>query len=416
MAITKMWAIKKRLDTALKYIDDDNKTIDAALQYVSRNEATENKRYVTCINCSLDSPYEDMMNTKRIFHKADSKRLAYHAVQSFKPGEGNADTIHEIGVKLAEELYGDRYEIVITTHLDKDHLHNHIIINSTSFQDGTQFTNTKSDRNRLVQVSDRLCREYGLETIENPKKGRSVNYYKNRNFIDEIKKDFDHVIKHSCSLNEVYSNMCMEGYDFKALNGIDCIIHPGCIEPIPLHMLGKKYSNEKMKETIHGLDEHKPISYRPLNELWIDRNNTSGLRRIYVRWMFEFGILPQYQVKHNRLSPEIRKELKKLDRISEEVSLMGKHKIESMDDLKSARYELKDRLDELSSKRKGLYSQGKKKESMVDREVIHKQARDLTPEIKELRYQIKLLDEIESRSIRFNKQVNDRAKKKERER
>lgn len=95
---------------------------------------------------------------------------------------------------------------------------------------------------------------------------------------------------------------------------------------------------------------------------------------------------------------------------------MGKHKIESMDDLKSVRYELKDRLDELSSKRKGLYSQGKKKESMADREVFHKQARDLTPEIKELRYQIKLLDEIESRSIRFNKQVNERAKKKERER
>lgn len=153
MAITKMWAIKKRLDTALKYIDDDNKTIDAALQYVSRNEATENKRYVTCINCSLDSPYEDMMNTKRIFHKADSKRLAYHAVQSFKPGEGNADTIHEIGVKLAEELYGDRYEIVITTHLDKDHLHNHIIINSTSCR-LPNYLNMKV--NNLITLSEKV--------------------------------------------------------------------------------------------------------------------------------------------------------------------------------------------------------------------------------------------------------------------
>lgn len=95
-----MWVIKERLDTVINYIENEDKTIDKALNYVTRNEATENQKYVTCINCSASDPYESMYNIKKLFHD-QKKRIAFHAVQSFLPGEGDADTIHEIGVKLA---------------------------------------------------------------------------------------------------------------------------------------------------------------------------------------------------------------------------------------------------------------------------------------------------------------------------
>ena len=130
MATTKIWAVTDRLDQVVNYIENEEKTIDKALNYVSRNEATENKKYVYCLNCNSNNPVVSMMNTKKLFND-QKKRIAFHGTQSFKPGEVDADTAHEIGIQLINELFGNRYEVVLTTHLDKDHIHNHFLINST---------------------------------------------------------------------------------------------------------------------------------------------------------------------------------------------------------------------------------------------------------------------------------------------
>lgn len=106
MATTKIWAVKNRLDHVLEYVSNEEKTIDKLGDYVSRDSATQNQKYMTCINCSSNDPFTSMMNLKESYHD-NSKIIAYHAIQSFKPGEGNADMVHEIGVKTAERLFGN---------------------------------------------------------------------------------------------------------------------------------------------------------------------------------------------------------------------------------------------------------------------------------------------------------------------
>ena len=192
MATTKIWAVKNRLDHVLEYVSNEEKTIDKLGDYVSRDSATQNQKYMTCINCSSNDPFTSMMNIKESYHD-NSKIIAYHAIQSFKPGEGNADMVHEIGVKTVERLFGNQYQFVVCTHLDKDHLHNHIVLNPISIVDGKRYHNSMKDIYKLREVSDEVCKEYGLSIIDEPKgKGQSRNeYYQARSYIREIKQDMD---------------------------------------------------------------------------------------------------------------------------------------------------------------------------------------------------------------------------------
>ena len=104
--------------------------------------------------------------TKRLWEQPTDKGvLAYHIIQSFSPGEATPDQVHEIGCEFAQRFLADRFECTVSTHLDKGHLHNHFCFNSVSFQDGQKYNYSKAERQRLRDISDSLCREYGLSVI-----------------------------------------------------------------------------------------------------------------------------------------------------------------------------------------------------------------------------------------------------------
>ena len=124
MATTKIWPTKGHLASVLKYIVNEQKS-DA-------------KTYVSGLNCFPDTAAAEMNAVKKHFGKTGG-RVAYHAYQSFAPGEVTPDQAHQIGVQLANELWGDRFQVVIATHLDRGHLHNHFVLNSVSFGDGKRF-------------------------------------------------------------------------------------------------------------------------------------------------------------------------------------------------------------------------------------------------------------------------------------
>ena len=131
--------------------------IDNVVEYTADNLKTEKRMYVSGVNCQIPFAKEQFMETKRRFGKMDS-RTCYHGYQSFRAGEVDADTAHRIGVELAKELWGDRFEVVVATHLNTDHYHNHFVINSVSSVDGRKFSNRKPDYARMREVSDRLCK------------------------------------------------------------------------------------------------------------------------------------------------------------------------------------------------------------------------------------------------------------------
>ena len=103
-----------------------------------------------------------MALTKRFFHKED-KVQGYHIIQSFNGNEVSAERANEIGRKLSDELWGDKYQVIICTHINKSNVHNHIIVNSVSFIDGKKYHNGKTEIALIRDTSDTLCEEYGLE-------------------------------------------------------------------------------------------------------------------------------------------------------------------------------------------------------------------------------------------------------------
>ena len=192
MAVTSLWRVKGYIGKVVMYAINPEKTsepvsyqtaakgagaedtLSGIVSYVERDKATNQKSLVYGICCHKDTAVQDMMAVKRKFEKTDGV-IAYHGYQSFAEGEVTPDKAHEIGKALAKELWGDRYQVLITTHLDKDsHIHNHFVINTVSYVDGKKYHRTKQDYYQMREVSDRLCKEYGLSVIRNPKaKGKS---------------------------------------------------------------------------------------------------------------------------------------------------------------------------------------------------------------------------------------------------
>ena len=141
--------------------------------HLSRSK-TEEKLYVSGINCMPDTALQEMRNTKKQFFKTTGIQC-FHGVQSFVKGEVTPEKAHEIGVKLAEEIWGDKFQVVISTHLNTDNLHNHFVLNSVSFLDGKRFCNAKKDYATMRKTSDRLCEYYGLTISQIESKSRTKN-------------------------------------------------------------------------------------------------------------------------------------------------------------------------------------------------------------------------------------------------
>ena len=183
MAVTKIWPVRDRFDKVLDYAANAKKTaaniekyhaLDGVIDYAADSDKTEKCFYVSGVNCLPENAKETFAATQKRYGKTTGK-VAYHMYQSFAEGEVDADTAHKIGVKLAEEVFGDRFEALVATHLNTDHFHNHIVINAVSWKDGLRYNDCKATYTKIREVSDRLCREYGLSVIEHPK-GRGVNY------------------------------------------------------------------------------------------------------------------------------------------------------------------------------------------------------------------------------------------------
>ena len=179
MATTKLWHIQGRLKDLVDYVENPEKTVKPGLQdffnvfsYTQNPDKTAGGQFVTAINCQKDIALQQMILTKQRYGKEDGY-IAWHGYQSFKPGEVTPEQCHALGVELAKQMWGGRFQIIVTTHLDKEHLHNHFCINSVSFKDGGKYNFSKKELKRVRETSDRLCREHGLSVVERPHKAPS---------------------------------------------------------------------------------------------------------------------------------------------------------------------------------------------------------------------------------------------------
>ena len=321
MAVTKIWDVEGWIGQVVNYVQNPDKTDSRVysptdlqglldvMDYVTQDHKTEKQYFVTGIHCSPAIAREQMIMIKQKYGKTDGK-VAYHGYQSFKPGELIPEVAHAIGVKLANELWGDRFQVLVATHLDKNHLHNHFVINSVSYADGKKYNDCTRTYYQMREASDRLCREYGLTVIQDPQSGKSQPYavWKAKKegaetWYDYIREDIDSTISQSATLKQFIQKLTQRGYTVKTRGKYLAVRPKGKRRFVRLKTLGQTYTEDAIIRRIldfHGKKNPQPsflpirpqrYKSRPISCLRETKHLTS-YQRCYIHWLYIMGLLP----------------------------------------------------------------------------------------------------------------------------
>ena len=403
----------QQLTDVIRYAVNSRKT-----QKADNEDCAVVHRFVSGINCSPSTARDEMLAVKKRFGK-ESGTVAYHGYQSFAPGEATPEMAHEIGMKLAARLWGDRYQVIVATHLDKEnHLHNHFVLNTVSFADGIKYHRTRKDYHEMQTVSDALCREYGLSVIEHSQQGRGKQYGEWRAEQEQrptwrglIRADMDEAIRQSMTERQFFDALRKKGYAVKV--GKDISIRPPGKERFVRLMrnFGEDYSIEQIRRRILSQTraEKKPsaptrqmIRIRLFGSLEKTRKIT-GFRALYFHYCYLLGIFPKNKSNQNkrRLHFLLREDLRKLDDITAETRLLVRNRIYTAERLFSYQSELKDKITALTADRKQLYKLQRTAAVKADPEKaaeIKDQISALSKELAALRKEVSLCDDIAERS------------------
>ena len=445
MATTSIWRVKGWLGKVVVYVENPDKTtnpkfftdkdmaeqdgqeLSDVIRYAVNSRKTQKAdnedcavvhRFVSGINCSPSTARDEMLAVKKRFGK-ESGTVAYHGYQSFAPGEATPEMAHEIGMKLAARLWGDRYQVIVATHLDKEnHLHNHFVVNTVSFADGIKYHRTRKDYHEMQTVSDALCREYGLSVIEHPQQGRGKQYGEWRAEQEQrptwrglIRADIDEAIRQAMTERQFFDALRKKGYTVKI--GKDISVRPPGKERFVRLMrnFGEDYSLDNIRRRIlsqsrpeRKKSEQKPtiLRVRLIGNLKTARKLT-GFRALYVHYCYLLGIFPKNcpQQNRKRLHFLLREDLLKLDAITAETRLLVGHRIDTAEQLFSYRDEVNGKITALTADRKQLYKAQRTAAVKSDPEKtaeVKTQIAALSKELAALRKEVVLCNRIAERS------------------
>ena len=368
MAYTSVIPVR-RLDRAVKYVMNKEKTtavsLQDALDYAANRDKTEQSCFESSYACTLETAFADMRQTKERWHKSGGVQ-GYHLVQSFAAGEVTPELAHQIAKELADRVLGGRYEYVIGTHLNTGHIHSHIVWNSVSCVDGKKYrSNYKSYVTEIRAVSDELCRKYKLSVIdtENSKHVAKpyVEWLAEKNgqptWRTAIRQDVDEAIQQSLTWRQFLNALERNGYEVRMGRKYPVLRPSGKERFVRFKTLGKRYTPEAIQTRILY-----PRSYRPYVEnpptiqhgrlrSGKPRRKLTGLRALYYRYLYELGALPR---KPRRPSYAVRQDAYKLDQRIRQMEFLSKHNIDTLAQLETHRKALQTEIGQLQTKRKQL--------------------------------------------------------------
>ena len=438
MAVTKIWPVRGKSDSPLKYISNELKTenpkwdktslgnLTDVMHYAVNADKTEKQFFVTGINCSAEIARDQFVTVKKQFAKEDGI-VAYHGYQSFAEDEVTPEQAHAVGVEFAERVWGDAYQVVVATHLNTEHIHNHFVINSVSFKHGRRLR--EKQWYELNKISDEICQKYGLSIVERPEgKGLPKYFYDAEKTgastrLNVARKAVDEAITISTNLREFEIAMKSMGYScsFGPNKKYWTIKMSSWKKPMRLYRMGEEYSNERLMERIAEEKDsksfivfQKTVYVRKQYKLQTRRNKikkVGGLKGLYLHYCYLLGYLPKYTKKPIRVSPVIRDDIKKIDMISEEARLIERVGLSDIGSLLRYKEErlglISGKIDERSKVQKIL----RRKISDEERQTARALSDSLKEEIQDLRKEVRLLEHIEERS----KVIEDKIKTIEKE-
>ena len=414
-------------DASRVTINDDICATAKGYEYAADEMKTEKRAYVTCLNLhSEETAAQEFMETKRLMHN-EGGRSCYHGYQSFKADEVDADTAHSIGVALARELWGDRFQVVIATHCNTGHYHNHFVINSVSDVDGKKFYNSPADYRRMREVSDRLCREAKISVIEYPA-DRRVNYgewlaEKNGKptMRSRIREDIDRAILASTTEREFLRMMKEMGYEVitktpkgsPRVHPIIRIVDGG--KNFRLDKLGEYYELDSIKQRIQNnyrrktpFPEVTEDTKAPYYQYKEKAKKVSGLYALHLYYCYELHIIVHKPTSVKKVSAFLREDVTKLDRYIAQADFLAKTGIETVEALSGYKAEKEKQVEALTQQRTGLKNELKRhirKEDFQSAEATRARIAELTTELKTCRKDITLCSDIADRSEQVRKNL-----------
>ncbi len=413
MAVTRIWPIRGYARDVLNYIRNPEKTdmdLQNVLRYAVEGEKTERGIFISGINCDANEAVSQFQLVKRQFGKEDGI-TAYHAYQSFDKGEVTPEIAHQVGKAFAERVWGSRYQVVVATHLDSNCLHNHFVVNSVSFINGKRCR--EKQWRELAKISDEICKAFSLSVIENPK-GKRVPlpiYKMEQNGAPTrcnlAKEAFDEALSRSRNLPELAANLKKQGYVFRYEKNRKywTIQQKNWKRPIRLVRMGEGYSNKEILERLRSIAAQARLmpvdtsqkrrvlqAKRPLRKM-------RGLRGLYLHYCYLLGKFPKKQQSRRYVHYLYRDDLLKLKNITDETRFLCRNQVETKAQLLLLRDEIMQRIDKLSEKRDEYRICIRRKDCSVRTEnSIKAEIAKMTTELRSLRRQLHLCDEIQKRS------------------
>lgn len=414
MATTSLWPIKKTINNTIEYVENKDKTqihisdLSSTIDYASNKNKTEEQFYVTGINCDSNNVYQDMMLVKKAYNKIDNIQ-GFHGYQSFKEGEVTPDVAHKIGIQLANEMWGDEFQVVVTTHLNTNHVHNHFVVNSISMKDGHKYNYSNHEMARLRQTNDFICKEYGLSYLEEKvtrKKFDFSKYINHDNYSTRTQRDIDIAIKNSFNYQDFINTMKKMNYEVIERYGKLSVKHANMKRNIRIErQFGDDYTIDNIyrriaEEVPDKLTTEELTTYNCHKNKYYKNKHSLGAMFLY----FIFRIKTYEKSPRNYpISEEMKKEINKMELYNLEVRFMNENRIDSYEDLHCYKVICKEALDDLVYARKRTYEEKSKSKNNHIKDECDMKIDFYNESIKDFQTKIKTCNTIEENNKKIIK-------------
>lgn len=444
MAVTSLWRVRGYIGKVLLYAENPDKTanpetipsvleanreaLEDVIAYAGREAATNQRQLVTGVNCTAETARSEMIAVKKRFRKEDGTN-AYHGYQSFREGEVTPEQAHRIGIRLAEKLWGERYQVLVATHVDKaSHIHSHFVINTVSFVDGRKFYRSNEDYTRMREVSDRLCREYGLSVVRRPE-GKRENYSEwsaekngkptNRSL---IRADIDRAVAASLTGAEFFRVLADMGYELKLTAESGKTLQRPSLRPqgaarfYRFDRLGEEYTLDAIESRIlDRIRRQEPFPkdeqrrYRKYRAEHPSHTKAKGIAALYYYYCYELHILVHFPDSAPRFFAAMRQDLRKLDRLDEQTRFLAENQIETYADLDKYQRHASGKITTLTAERVVLRNKLKRTIRTGDEpavEEVKQQIAGISGEIRKLQESQKICESVRRRAEDIRAQLD----------
>ena len=391
----------------------------AALSYAENDNKTDRKMYVGGINCSKQNAYAEMIAVQRRFGLR-GKVVGYHGIQSFREGEVTPEQAFEIGMETARRMWCDKYQVLVTVHLNTDNVHCHFVVNPVSFKDGTKFQNKIGDHKELRRLSDEICREHGLSVLENSNfyGGNKKEYWRHKagkkTHRDYLREDVEYCLTFATSPREFESQLYALGYTLDPVRFSVKAKH--WERSVRLDKIGfsKEVIQEQLDENAINRFRLFTLEYKPpyrtkkfpledeMRKLEFSIDHSYDAATVLVDTIF-YIIITIIQIVAELadvmlLSPDLRAAEKDLKELISDYHFLKENDIHTVADLQSNIDESKAQLSDLERERKTLSNRIRRPKSPEDENQNKEHRKEISKQMKPVRERLRRAEKILKKS------------------